>query len=248
MPHRGHKNFFYLSSFALILLVLTLFSGCVGTDQAFKGNNSSIPAIVDSGKVPPLQNTTIQGNSGAEEPDYTVNIEPSNHDQLEKAWKTFRVINTDTNERYLKLDLYKSDDINYFRYQIVPETVRKIELLRSDLYQIEQVNDDERNDTEALIEITNYTILKYEGLATVMHATQYVAIGDPVKMKAELRKAKFQIMDALDIINDREISEYPSMYRDLVIADKRELDDMASQVDTFIRSVYLSPPVWGSGT
>ncbi|MCX6701471.1 MAG: hypothetical protein NTV68_16380 [Methanomicrobiales archaeon] len=154
MPPREHKNYFYLCSFFSILLVFSLLTGCVGTDQVIKGNNSSIPEIVDSG-ILPLPNTTIQENTGAEKPDYTVNTGPSNHDQLEKAWKTFRVINTDTNERYLKLDLYKSDDINYFRYQIVPETVRKIELLRSDLYQIEQVNDDERNDTEELIEIKN---------------------------------------------------------------------------------------------
>ena len=120
--------------------------------------------------------------------------------------------------------------------------------MRSDLSLINPVNGEERNDNKALIEITNYTILKYEGLSTVMHATQYVAIGDPVKMKAELRKAKLQIMDALDIINEREISEYPSMYRDQVAADKRELDEMASQVESFTRSVYLSPPVYGSGS
>ena len=110
MPLREHKNYFYLCSFISILLVFTLLSGCVGTDQVFKGNNSSIPAVVDSGIVPPHLNTTIQENTSAEKPDYTVNIGPSNHGKLEKAWKTFRVINTDTNERYLKLDLYKSDE------------------------------------------------------------------------------------------------------------------------------------------
>ena len=121
-----------------------------------------------------------------------------------------------------------------------PKQSRGSNRVRSDLYQIKPVNESERNETKALIEITNYTILKYEGLSTVMHATQYVSIGDPIKMKAELRKAKFQIMDAIDIINEREISEYPSLYRDQVAADKRELDDMASQVDSFTRSVYLN--------
>jgi hypothetical protein len=48
-------------------------------------------------------------------------------------------------------------------------------------------------------------------------------------------------MDAIDIINEREISQDPRMYRDQVAADKRELDDMASQVESFTRSVYLNP-------
>ena len=190
-----------------------------------------------------LPNSTPPANQVAAEPPNHGNIEINNNERLEKAWKTLRIINSDTNERYLKLDLSKSDDVNYLRYLLVPETVQKIDLVRSDLNQVKPVNDNERNDTKILIEITNYTILKYEGLASVMHATQYVSIGDPIKMKAELRKAKFQIMDALDIINKREITQYPSMYRDQVAADKRELDDMASQVDSFTRSVYLNPLV-----
>jgi len=238
MQSRRHKNYFYMSSFALILIIFTILCGCVGTDLTFHSNNSSTPAVMSPTSVTALPNATPPENPGAGEPDKTVNMEQANHGQLEKAWKTLRIINTDTNERYLKLDLSKSDDINYLRYLLVPETVRKIELVRSDLYQINPANDDERNDTKALIEITNYTILKYEGLSTVMHATQFVAIGDPVKMKAELRKAKFQIMDALDIINEQEISEYPSMYRDQIAADKRELDEMASQVESFTQSVY----------
>jgi hypothetical protein len=243
MPSKRHKNYFYLSSFALILLVFTLLSGCVGTNWTLDGNNSGKPPVVDHGTVTTLPNTTPTGNQGAAEPSNHGNIEINNNDRLEKAWKTLRIINTDTNERYLKLDLSQSDDVNYLRYLLVPETVQRINLVRSDLNQIKPVNDNERNDTKILIEITNYTILKYEGLASVMHATQYVSIGDPVKMKAELRKAKFQIMDALDIINEREISQYPSMYRDQVAADKRELDDMASQVESFTRSVYLNPLV-----
>lgn len=248
MLHREHHGYFYLGSIALFLFVFTLLPGCVSTNPVISANNSSITSFTDTCAVTNLSNTTLPGNMSEENPYNRESIEQSNHDQLEKAWKTFRVINTDTNEQYLKLDLYKSDDINHFRYQMVPDTVRKIESVRSDLEQIEPVSNEERNETKAFIDITNYTILKYEGLATVMHATQYVTIGDPVKMKAELRKAKFQIMDAIDIINEREISEYPSMYRDLVSADKRELADMASQVDSFTRSIYLTPPIWGSAT
>ena len=243
MALQREKKYLVLSCFALILLVFTLLCGCIGTDLAFMGNSSNKPAVIDLSTVTVLPNTTPSGNQVEREPLDHWNIEKNNNEKLEKAWKTLRVINTDTNEQYLKLDLSKSDDVNYLRYQLVPETVQRIELVRSDLSLINPVNGEERNDTKALIEITNYTILKYEGLSTVMHATQYVAIGDPVKMKAELRKAKFQIMDALDIINDQEISEYPSMYRDQIAADKRELDEMAAQVESFTRSVYLTPMV-----
>jgi hypothetical protein len=232
MPFQRPKQYFYMSSFALILLVFTLLCGCVGTDFTLNGNNSDKTSVMSPGTVTALPNTTSPVNQVTGGTSNYSNIEKSNQNKLENAWKTLRVINTDANERYMKLDLSKSDDINYLRYLMVPETVRRIEQLQSDLYQITPANDEDRNEAEALIKITNYTILKYEGLSTVMHATQFVSIGDPVKMKAELRKAKFQVMDALDIIN----------------ADKRELDDMASQIESFTRSVYLTPPVYGSGS
>ncbi len=246
MFSRKYQKYFYLCGFVLVLLVFALLTGCISSDQALTTNSSGVPVNNSPGQVIALPNTTPTVTPVIKDPYNTENQVQLNHDQLEKAWKTFRVINTDTNERYLKLDLYKSDDINYFRYQMVPETVRRIGQLQSDLQQIEPANDLERNDTKAFLEITNYTILKYEGLATVMHATQYVAIGDPIKMKTELRKAKFQISDAIDIINDREISEYPSLYRDQVIADKSYLNDLAATVDSMTRTIYLSPPVWGS--
>jgi len=244
MLFRRHNKYFYISSCVLILLTFTLLCGCVGTDLTLHGNNSSVPSFVSNSTVTVLPTITPGQTQATGQP----NNPQNNQDTLENAWKTLRVINTDTNERYLKLDLSKSDDVNYLRYLLVPDTVQRIELVRSDLYKIKPASESEKNETKTLIDITNYTILKYEGLSTVMHATQYVAIGDPVKMKAELRNAKFQIMDALDIINERELSDYPSMYRDQVAADKRELDDMASQVDSFTRSVYLSPPVYGSNT
>jgi hypothetical protein len=243
MPSRRHKKYFIISCFALILLVSALFCGCLSTNIGLNGNNSGKPVDMDSGTAITIPNNTSPGNQGAAQPSNNGNIEIKNSAELEKAWKNLRIINTDTNERYLKLDLSKSDDVNYLRYLLIPDTVQRIDLVRSDLNQIKPVNEIERNNTQILIEITNYTILKYEGLSSVMHATQYVSIGDPVKMKAELRKAKFQIMDAIDIINKREISQYPSMYRDQVAADKRELDDMASQVESFTRSVYLNPLV-----
>lgn len=224
-------------------MALTLLCGCAGTTQGFFGNNTSIKGPVDTGTVPALQNQTNLANETPGVHNTFPGNVTTNQAKLEAAWKTLRVINTDTNERYLKLDLTKSEDINYLRYLLVPGTVRKIEQVRSELYLINPVNDEERGSTQTLIDITNYTILKYEGLSTVLHASQYVTIGDPVKMKAELRNAKFQIMDALDIINEREISQYPSLYRDQIAADKRELDDMASQVESFTRSVYLSTGV-----
>jgi hypothetical protein len=240
MSFRRYKNFIYIGSFVLVLLVFTLFCGCVGTDLPIHSNNSSIPVPVGPGTITTLPITTNSTNHGVKTPVANESIETSYHDQLENAWKTLRVINTDENERFLKLDLSKSDDINYLRFLLIPETVTRLEQVRSDLSTIKPANSDERNETKALMDITNYTILKYEGLSTVMHATQYVSIGDPIKMKAELRNAKFQIMDAIDIINEREISDYPSLYRDQVAADKRELDDMASQVDSFTRTVYLN--------
>jgi hypothetical protein len=240
MSFRRYKNCVYISSFVLILLIFTLLCGCVGTDLPLHGNNSSIPVSVGPGTITTLPVTTYSTNQSVKTPEDNKSSETSYHNQLENAWKTLRVINADENERFLKLDLSKSDDINYLRFLLIPETVTRLEKVRSDLSAIKPVNSDERNETKALIEITNYTILKYEGLSTVMHATQYVSIGDPIKMKAELREAKFQIMDAIDIINEREISDYPSLYRDQVAADKRELDDMASQVDSFTRTVYLN--------
>jgi hypothetical protein len=248
MPFRRPKQYFYISSLALILLVFTLLCGCVGTDFTLNGNNSDKSAVLSPGTVTTLPNTTVPGNQGAGGTSNYSNIEKINKNKLDNAWKTLRIINTDANERYMKLDLSKSDDINYLRYLLVPETVGRIEQLQSELNQITPANDEDRNEAETLIKITNYTILKYEGLSSVMHASQFVSIGDPVKMKIELRKAKFQVMDALDIINEHEISQYPSMYRDQVAADKRELDDMASQIESFTRSVYLTTPVYGSGS
>jgi hypothetical protein len=248
MPFRRPKRYFYMSCLTLILLVFTLLCGCVGTDFTLNGNNSDKPAVMTPGTVTAIPNTSSSGNQVTGGTSNSSNIEKFNKNKLENAWKTLRIINTDANERYMKLDLSKSDDINYLRYLMIPETVRRIEQLQSELHQISPVNEEDRNEAETLIKITNYTILKYEGLSTVMHASQFVSIGDPVKMKAELRKAKFQVMDALDIINEREISEYPSMYRDQVAADKRELDEMASQIESFTRSVYLTPPVYGSGS
>jgi hypothetical protein len=243
MLSRSYKKYFHISCFALILLVSALFCGCLSTNMALNGNNSGKPVVTESGTVPGIPNITSPGNKGAVELSNDGNSDIKYDAELENAWKTLRIINTDTNERYMKLDLTKSDDVNYLRYNLVPDTVRRIELVRSDLNQIKPVNEIDRNNTKILIKITNYTILKYEGLSSVMHATQYMSIGDPIKMKAELRKAKFQIMDAIDIINEREISQYPSMYRDQVAADKRELDDMASQVESYTRSVYLNPTV-----
>jgi hypothetical protein len=243
MRSRRHKKYFYICCFALILLVSALSCGCLESNMALNSNNSGKPVVTDSSTVPAIPNISSPGNPGAAGPSNDGNADIQYGAELEKTWKTLRIINTDTNEKYLKLDLSKSDDVNYLRYILVPDTVQRIELVRSDLNQIKPVNEFDRNNTKILIEITNYTILKYEGLSSVMHATQYMSIGDPVKMKAELRKAKFQIMDAIDIINEREISQYPSMYRDQVAADKRELDDMASQVESFTRSVYLNPTV-----
>ncbi len=240
MSFQRHRKFFYMSSITLILLVFTLLCGCTGTELSLHGYNSNNTAVISPGPVTALPNTTSAANQGMEE-QYNGNIEKTNKDRLEKAWKTLRVINTDTNEQFLKLDFSKSDDVNHLRYLLIPGAVQRIESVRSDLYMINPVSEAEKNDKKALIGITNYTILKYEGLSTMWHATQYVTIGDPVKMKSELRKAKFQIMDALDIINEKEISQYPSMYRDQVAYDKRELDEMASQVESFTRSVYLNP-------
>jgi hypothetical protein len=242
MSFQRHKKYFYMSSFTLILLVFTLLCGCTGTGLSLHGNNSDNPAVISPDMVTALPNNTSPENQGKGD-QYNGNIEETNKDRLDKAWKTLRVINTDTNEQYLKLDFSKSDDVNHLRYLLIPGAVQRIESLRSDLYTINPVSETERNERKTLIGIMNYTILKYEGVSTMWHATQYVTIGDPVKMKAELRKAKFQIMDALDIINEQEISQYPSMYRDQVASDKRELDEMASQVESFTRSVYLNPLV-----
>jgi hypothetical protein len=243
MSFRRHENFLFTSSIALILLIATLLCGCTGTNFNINGYNSGMNTTMspETTQVHP-NNTPFENNITAAHPVATSSGQPS-QEQLNSAWKTLRIINTDTNERYMMLDLSKSDDKNYLREVVVPEAIQRIEILKSDLNKIKTVNDEERNETEILIEITNYTILKYEGLSTLWHATQYVSIGDPVKMKTELRKAKFQIMDAIDIINKREISEYPSMYRDQVAADKRELDDMASQIESYTRSVYLAPVI-----
>jgi hypothetical protein len=243
MPFQGNNNHIIIISLILILFVFTLLSGCVGSDFTFNANNSGKSAVSSPGVATVLPTAT---NPGVESGNQTGNqgiIEKANNEILENAWKELRIINTDANERYMKLDLSKSDDVNYLRYLMVPDTIQRIEKLQYELNQVTPVNNEQRNNTEILLEITNYTILKYEGLSTVMHATQYISIGDPVKMKAELRKAKFQLSDALDIINKREISQYPSMYRDQVAADKRELDEMASQVESFTRSVYLTPMV-----
>ncbi len=130
MPSRRHKKYFYISCFALILLVLALFCGCLSTNMALNGNNSGKPVVTDSGTVPAIPNITSPGNQGAVEPSNDGNTDIQYNAELEKAWKTLRIINTDTNERYLKLDLTKSDDVNYLRYLLVPDTVQRIDLVQ----------------------------------------------------------------------------------------------------------------------
>ena len=227
-------------SLAVLLVAAVLICGCTTQDLNFLPNTS----ISTAPQGTPVQNSSSNATANQTAVSSQLNVQGNSseiREGLVKAWIAMRIINTDANERYLKLDLSKSDDINYLRYQLVPETVSKIEGVRDDLMKLHPVTKEDTDNVQTMIKITNYTILKYESLSTMLHASQYVDIGDPVKLKAEIREAKFQIMEALDMINEKDISQYPSMYRDQINADKQELTEMASQVEGFTRSIYTNP-------
>jgi len=243
MNIRAHRRYF-LISLSIFLFLAILATGCTESRQLIPGLN---PGAGSDGKPVPATAPTqavsgeaVNGTMPPVTPD-SAQSEQAVQQILDKDWKTLRVINTDFNEHYLNLDLTKSDDVNYVRYLLVPETITRITDIRNGLGEVTPVTQDQKNETTSLIVITNYTILKYEGLSTMLHATQYAAIRDPVQLKAELRQAKFTIMDALDIINERDNAAYPSEYRDQIAVDKQELQEMGSQVDAYTRSVYLAP-------
>ena len=234
----------------LLTFITVLLSGCMG-------NNSTIAPVnntVNGQQVPPTQMTTIitkipdatpvtanvTGNVSSKtvsQPDITVRWQDHRAD-LDDAWTELRIINTETTGHYLSLDLSKDDDINYFRYTLIPDTVEKITGVRGDLLALKLLGPDQENETHTLIEITNYTILKYQGISLMLHARQYSAMRDPVNLKNNLMNAKLTIMSALDIINTRDIAAYPSKYRDQISADKREMEDMVTQIDEYTRTVY----------
>jgi hypothetical protein len=234
----------YLLIFCILaLFFLALFSGCIQNPAVAlenPGNGSISQAITNNTGVSldnpsVLHNSTGTGVSGSPKNDTIV------RSTLDADWRIFRIINMDLTTRYLTLDLSKSDDINYLRYSLLPRTIGNLSDIRDDLETIQPSTPDEENETRTLITMTNYTILKYETLSEMLHSTQYANMRDPVMLKSEIRNAKLSVMDALDIVNSNEIDAYPSKYRDQIAADKRELDDMMSQIDSYTRTIYQPP-------
>jgi hypothetical protein len=227
----------------LVLFSLVLFSGCIQNQAGALENpgNGSISQAITNNTGVFLDNSSVLHNgtgtlvSGSQGNDTIV------RSTLDADWRTFRIINMDLTTRYLTLDLSKSDDINYLRYSLLPRTIGNLSAIRNDLETIKPTTPDEENETRTLITMTNYTILKYETLSEMLHSTQYANMRDPVMLKSEIRNAKLSVMDALDIVNSNNIDTYPSKYRDQIAADKRELDDMMSQIDSYTRTIYQPP-------
>jgi hypothetical protein len=227
----------------LVLFSLVLFSGCIQNQAGALGDpgNGSISQALTNNTGVSLANSSVLSNStgsrvsGYQENDTIV------RSTLDADWRTFRIINMDLTTRYLTLDLSKSDDINYLRYSLLPRTIGNLSDIRDNLETIQPSTRDEENETRTLMMMTNYTILKYETLSEMLHSTQYANMRDPVMLKSEIRNAKLSVMDALDIVNSNNMDTYPSKYRDQIAADKRELDDMMSQIDSYTRSVYQPP-------
>jgi hypothetical protein len=226
-----------------VLFSLVLFSGCIQNQAGAlenPGNSSISRAIPNITGISPDNSSVLRNSSGT-----GVLDSPGNdtvvRSTLDADWRTFRIINMDLTTRYLTLDLTKSADINYLRYSLLPMTIGNLSAIRDDLETIQPSTPDEENETKTLIMMTNYTILKYQTLSEMLHSTQYANMRDPVMLKSEIRNAKLSVMDALDIVNSEDADAYPSKYRDQIAADKRELDDMMSQIDSYTRSVYQAP-------
>lgn len=226
----------------LLLFSFVLLSGCIGTPAGALDNQSTI-----SGNTTRADTTNVSlSNSSIFVNGTRTTLNPVNGDThvratLDADWRAFRVINMDLTTRYLTLDLAKSDDINYLRYSLLPATADNLSAIRSDLETLQPSTPDEQNETKTLILMTNYTILKYQTLSEMLHATQYANMRDPIMLKSEIRNAKLTVMDALDLVNTQDPGEYPSKYRDQIAADKRELDDMMSQIDSYTRTIYQPP-------
>jgi len=226
-----------------MLFSFILFSGCSENPVKARENlsNTSISQINSTDNGSSSNNSPgIINASGKGSPDLLKN-EQNVRSILDADWRAFRIINMDLTTRYLSLDLLKSDDINYLRYSLLPETTDNLDAIRRNLETLQPATPEQENETMTLIMMTNYTVLKYETLSEMLHATQYANMRDPVMLKSEIRKAKLSVMDALDIVNSKDLDTYPSKYRDQITADKRELDDMMSQIDSYTRSIYQTP-------
>ena len=234
--------------YVLICCILMLFfgiliSGCVENPAKAPEtmiNTTTSPNATGDPRISSNNSSVLFNVTGTGTPDLSMK-ELNVTSNLDADWKAFRIINMDLTTRYLSLDLSKSDDINYLRYSLLPETSGNIENIRSDLETIQPVTPDQENETDTLMSMTNYTLLKYQTLSEMLHATQYANMHDPADLKSEIRNARLTVMDALDIVNAKDLTSYPSMYRDQIAADKAELTDMMSQIDTYTRSVYLTP-------
>ncbi len=242
MSVRNYRVYFFLCCI-LVLFFFVLLSGCVGNPAKAQENgvNTSISQNNTTGMTGYPDNSSVvtstagTGNSEVFKSDSNVSS------TLDQDWKSFRIINLDLTTRYLTLDLSKSEDINYLRYTLIPETTDNISAIRSNLETLQPVTEDQQNETRTLILMTNYTILKYQTLSEMLHATQYANMRDPVMLKSEIRNARLSVMEALDLVNSADIGTYPSEYRDQIAADKRDLDDMMSQIDSYTRLIYQTP-------
>jgi len=227
----------------LLLFLFVLLSGCTGSPAGALENQNKIPgnSTGTNNTEASITNSSVIVNSTRTGSPDLVHNESGIRATLDADWRTFRVINMDLTTRYLTLDLSKSDDINYLRYFLLPATINNLSAIRSDLEALQPSTPDEQNETRTLILMTNYTILKYQTLSEMLHATQYANMRDPVMLKSEIRNAKLTVMDALDLVNSKDPGDYPSKYRDQIASDKRELDDMMSQIDSYTRTIYQPP-------
>lgn len=227
----------------LLLFSFVLLSGCTGTPAVAPVNQSTISgnSAGTNNTAVPFSNSSAFVNGTRMATANSVMGDQQVRSTLDADWRTFRLINMDLTTRYLTLDLSKSDDINYLRYSLIPATADNLSEIRSDLEALHPTIPDEQNETRTLILMTNYTILKYKTLSEMLHATQYANMRDPVMLKKEIRNAKLTAMDALDLVNSKDPGDYPSKYRDQISADKRELDDMMSQIDSYTRTIYQPP-------
>jgi hypothetical protein len=226
----------------LLLFSFVLLSGCVGSPAGALENRSTIAGNSTGTNTTAVSdtNSSVLINGTRSIPQF-VTGDARVRATLDADWRAFRVINMDLTTRYLTLDLSKGDDINYLRYSLLPATVDNLSAIRSELEGLQPSSPDEQNETRTLVLMTNYTILKYQTLSEMLHATQYANMRDPVMLKSEIRNAKLTVMDALDLVNSKNSGDYPSKYRDQIASDKRELDDMMSQIDSYTRTIYQPP-------
>lgn len=150
--------------------------------------------------------------------------------ELESTWKEIRLIKLETAEQYRRFEPGNSNIINHIRYTILPKGEDRLRLIEKKVnsFSIEDESLSDSKDTQLIV--IQYTALYFKAVSAIMHAQQYTILNDPKGKVLELRNARNFTIDALDIINRKNITEYPENYRGEISEDNSVLTQLAKTI------------------